>query len=110
MNHNSDYHLIEKYKLLENFEYLLTELPFFPSTIFSPILLKGIPYQNLGRFEPARVRGMNHISEYHLIEKYKLLENFEYRRNYRFFRLLFFHQFFSKVSPIKIQAALSQPG
>jgi hypothetical protein len=49
-----------------------------PSTIFSPILLKGIPYQNPGRFEPARVRAMNHNSEYHPIEKFKLLENFQY--------------------------------
>jgi hypothetical protein len=57
---------------------VLTELSFFPSTIFSPILVKGIPYQYSGRFEPARVRVMNHISEYHLIEKYKLLKKFEY--------------------------------
>jgi hypothetical protein len=132
MNHNSEYHLIEKYTLLENFEYwrnylfsfyyfftnssqrhslsksrsiwaspgkrnepyigipshrkiniirkfwVLTELSFFPSTIFSPILLKGIPFQNLCRFELARVRRMKHNSEYHLIEKYKLLENVEY--------------------------------
>jgi hypothetical protein len=32
------------------------------------VLLKGILiYQYLGRFQPARVRVMNHISEYHLI-------------------------------------------
>jgi hypothetical protein len=53
------------------FEAFLTELSFFPSTNFSPILLKGIPYQDPGRFKPARVRVMNNISEYHLIEKYK---------------------------------------
>jgi hypothetical protein len=57
------------------------ELSSFPSTIFSSILLKGIHYQNTGRLELARVRVMNHNSEYHLIEKYKLLENFQPYQN-----------------------------